>query len=133
MIREKDSIVISINPQDGTVTVQAADCDQISVEGEASGWSYDNQETENTRRTRDALANQLKNQLEKEAGRQEQELQSELTNKLEAQLHDLRKELDQVANQVTGAALKRKAAQLGQIKEISEDAATGSMTIVLEV
>ncbi len=30
-------------------------------------------------------------------------------------------------------ALKEKAAQIGQIKEVSEDAATGSLTIVLEV
>ncbi len=36
-------------------------------------------------------------------------------------------------NRVTAEALKEKAAKLGQIKQISEDAQTGSLTIVLEV
>ena len=45
----------------------------------------------------------------------------------------MRKELDQAVNRVTADALKEKAAQIGQIKSLSEDAATGSMTIVLEV
>ena len=33
----------------------------------------------------------------------------------------------------TAEALKQKAAQLGQIKEMTEDPQSGSMTIVLEV
>jgi len=41
----------------------------------------------------------------------------------------LRKELDQVANRVTAEALKRKAAQLGQIKEMTEDPESGSLFV----
>jgi hypothetical protein len=60
-------------------------------------------------------------------------LQKELTDKLEAQLGEVRKELDQVANKVTAEALKVKAKQMGQVKEITEDPESGSLTIVVEV
>ena len=59
--------------------------------------------------------------------------QTEVTDRLAAQLSEVRQELDQVVNRVTAEALKRKAAQLGQIKELTEDPLTGSLTIVLEV
>jgi len=48
-------------------------------------------------------------------------------------LGDVRKEMDEVVNRVTAEALKRKAAQLGQIKEMTEDPQAGSLTIVVEV
>jgi hypothetical protein len=38
-----------------------------------------------------------------------------------------------VVNRVTAEALKRKAASLGQIKEMTEDPQAGSLTIVVEV
>jgi hypothetical protein len=41
--------------------------------------------------------------------------------------------LNQAVNRVTAEALKRKAAQIGAIKEITEDAQTGSLTIKVEV
>jgi len=44
-------------------------------------------------------------------------MQTKVTDRLEAQLGGLREELDQVVNRVTAEALKRKAAQLGQIKK----------------
>ena len=53
-------------------------------------------------------------------------------DKLEGQLQDLRQELDEAVNRVTAEALKRKAAQMGQIKEMTEDE-TGNLTIVVEV
>ena len=48
-------------------------------------------------------------------------------------LGDLRRELDQDVNRVTAEALKRRAAQIGQIKEMTEDPQSGSLTIVVEV
>ena len=45
----------------------------------------------------------------------------------------LREELDQAVNRITAEALKQKAAQIGQIKELTEDPQSGSLTIVLEV
>ena len=49
------------------------------------------------------------------------------------EVHRLQKELDQAVNRVTAEALKRKAAQMGQIKEMTEDPQAGSLTIVVEV
>jgi hypothetical protein len=80
-----------------------------------------------------ALRKQLRGRLEADAKEKEEKLQKEVTDRLEVRLTDLRQELDQVVNRVTAEALKRKAAQLGQIKAISEDPQSGSMTIVLEV
>ncbi len=60
-------------------------------------------------------------------------MQTDVTDRLEGKLCDLRSELDQVANRVTAEALKIKAARLGQIKQMTEDAQSGSLTIVLEV
>ena len=60
-------------------------------------------------------------------------MQAEVTDKLEARLGDLRRELDQAVNRVTAEALKRRAAQLGTIKQLTEDPQSGSMTIVVEV
>lgn len=41
--------------------------------------------------------------------------------------------LQHVINRVTATALKRKAVQLGEIKQLTEDESTGNLTIVLEV
>jgi hypothetical protein len=114
------------------MTVQAEAQEQVKLEGEKQGLGYDDTGPAE-RATRAALRKALAQDLEKQAQQREASLQSEVTSKLEAQLGDLRKELDQVANRVTADALKRKAAQLGQIKELTEDPQSGSMTIVLEV
>lgn len=60
-------------------------------------------------------------------------LSREVTLALEARLKDLRGELDEVVNKVTASALKERAAQLGTIEEIHEDAATGALTIKVKV
>jgi hypothetical protein len=52
---------------------------------------------------------------------------------LEGHLSDLQKELNEAVNRVTAEALKQKAAQIGQIKEVTEDPQSGSLTIKLEV
>jgi hypothetical protein len=45
----------------------------------------------------------------------------------------LKKELNGAINRVTAEALKQKAAQIGQIKEVTEDPESGSLTIKVEV
>ncbi len=60
-------------------------------------------------------------------------LQQKVTERLEGAASRLGCELEGVANKVTKEALKIKAAQCGQIKAISEDPQSGSMTIVVEV
>ncbi len=82
---------------------------------------------------RESLREELQRDLQKKAADKETGLQTKVTDRLEAQLGGLRQELDQAVNRVTAEALKRKAAQLGQIKEITEDPQAGSLTIVVEV
>lgn len=129
LVREEDGIQIVVDPAEGTVMVQIAVAEQLDLKGEKEDWTYER----DMDRAKKAAREKLQNKLEQEASAKQAELQSKLTDQLEAQLGDLRRELDQVANQVTAAALKKKASQMGQIKEISEDAESGSMTIVLEV
>ena len=129
LTRTDDGIVISVDAETGTVSVQAAECEQLELKGDRESRTYNPKDKE----AKKALAKNLKEDLENEANEKQAQLQDELTNRLEEQLRDLKKELDQIAKEVTAAALKKKAAQMGQIKEISEDKESGSMTIVLEV
>jgi hypothetical protein len=123
-------IVVTVDPSAGTVTVQAETCSDIELEETREGRTWD----ERSRRTaEETLREQVRDDLGKRADEAEHKLQSELTDRLEKVLGDLRRELDEAVNKTTGDALKIKAAQIGQIKEISEDAQSGSLTIVLEV
>ncbi|MGE0529312.1 MAG: hypothetical protein AB7P49_19840 [Bdellovibrionales bacterium] len=132
LVRDREGIRLVIDPSEGLVTVEVAGCAELELQKEGEGYSWE-QEGDLQRKAEIILREKVKRDLEKEAREKQGELQQELTDKLEAELADLRRELDQIASAVTANALKRKAAQMGQIKEISEDRETGSMTIVLEV
>ena len=67
------------------------------------------------------------------AEKETERLQTEATEALERHLEELQPELAKVVNKVTRDALKQKAKQLGTVKEIAEDAETGSLTIKVEV
>ena len=129
---EKDGIVIEVDPCSATVTVRIEGEKEVTVEGEREAWSATApgkaQEPE-----KENLRKQVLQDLQRQATARQAELQKRLTDRLEGQLADVRKELDSAVNRVTGQALKEKAAQIGQIKELTEDAQTGSLTIVLEV
>jgi hypothetical protein len=130
--REKDGVIIEVDPQSATVTVKIESEQAVTLEGEMQGWSGAPQGKQ-LDREKENLRKQLLQDLQRQADARKAELQKKLTDQLEGRLLDLRKELDQAVNRVTAAALKEKAAQIGQIKELSEDAQTGSLTIVLEV
>jgi hypothetical protein len=130
--REQDGVVIVVDAQTGTVSVHSEEERAVQVEGVLDGYAGD-QDGAGAKRAREALKKELHKKLDQQTSGHEAKLQTEVTDRLEAALGELRKELDQVVNRVTAEALKRKAAQLGQIKELTEDPQTGSMTIVLEV
>ncbi|MCC6420893.1 MAG: hypothetical protein IT429_21875 [Gemmataceae bacterium] len=132
LVREEGGAVITVDATTATVTVRAESAEQIEIESEHIGWAAD-QQGEDSRRVREQVREELKKDLEGKVGKEKAKLQSQVTDRLEAQLGDIKKELNQAVNRVTAEALKRKAAQLGQIKEMTEDPASGSMTIVLEV
>jgi hypothetical protein len=132
LVREQKGVRVRVDPQAGSVTVEAADSREVKLKVAREGWAFD-EHGKHARETRQALGADVKKALAEKAAEHEAQLQAELADRLEAQLGDLRRELDQAVNRVTAGALKRKAAQMGQIKEVTEDPQTGSMTIVLEV
>jgi hypothetical protein len=132
LVREQEGVTVTVDRKTGTVAVQAEAAQQVELEAEREGRSYDDAGT-HAARVRKELKEQAKKELEEQAKRETERLQSQVTDRLEGQLGDLRRELDQAVNRVTAEALKQKAAQMGQIKELTEDAETGSLTIVVEV
>jgi hypothetical protein len=132
LVRREDTITVTVEPASATVTVQAEAAENVKLEGVKVGQSYEDVGP-STRQTKAALREQLREELEQEAKQRNAELATRVTNQLEGRLVDLREELDKIVNRVTAEALKRKAARLGRIKEMTEDQETGSLTIVLEV
>jgi len=132
LVRREKGIVITVEPECGAVTVAAESAEKTTLEATREGRAYDDAGP-NAQRTREQLREEAKRDLEKKAEEKETALQTKVTDKLEAALGGLRQELDQAVNRVTAEALKRKAAQMGQIKELTEDPQTGSLTIVVEV
>ncbi len=117
---------VSIDTETGEVTVLVHDCEEVEVEKTKEGYGESRQDDQH-------LREQVKKELAQEVIAKEKKLQQEITDKLEKELQGLKHELDQVVNRTTAEALKVKAKQLGQIKELTEDVEAGSMTIVVEV
>jgi hypothetical protein len=79
-----------------------------------------------------ALRQVAQQSLEREAKAEEEALRQKVTERLEGTLRDLKEELDGVVNRVTATALKQRAAELGQVEEIHEEA-NGGLTIKVRV
>ncbi|MEK6236601.1 MAG: hypothetical protein N2C14_17980 [Planctomycetales bacterium] len=132
LVREHDGVSVVVEPKTGTVTTQAETSEEVDVKGNRETRVYD-ENTSRRKEIQEDLRDQLRRDLDKKADGKEQELQRAATERLEDELLDLRGELDQAVNRVTAEALKRKAASIGQIKEMTEDPESGSLTIVVEV
>jgi hypothetical protein len=132
LVRTRDGVTVTVDPKTGTVTVSAEGAQQVDLEVEKEGRAYDDAGP-GAAQTKKALSEQAHKDLQKQADREQTKLQSEITDRLAGQLEDLRKELDDAVNKVTADALKQKASQMGEIKEMTEDPQTGSLTIVVEV
>jgi hypothetical protein len=132
MSRKQNGVTIAVETTTGTVTVASEECAETTVEAERADRAYDDVGA-HAKTVRENLKQQVQKDIEKKVGEKTAGLQSKVTDRLEGELSDLRQELDQVINRVTAEALKRKAAQMGQIKEMTEDPQAGSLTIVVEV
>ena len=132
LVRRDNGITVTVDPKTGEVSVKAEKSDSVDLKAERDDWGYEDVGPgEGVIRQR--AQEQLKQDLERRAGQQQARLQTEATEKLEGHLDDVRKELGKAVNRVTAEALKRKAASLGQIKEMTEDPESGSLTIKVEV
>lgn len=132
LVKEEDGVVVSVDAETGTVTVSSEASKSAKVESERHGRAYDDIGP-HASQVRENLRQEAQRDIEKKAGDETEKLQSKVTDQLQGKLGDLRQELDRVVNKVTAEALKRKAASLGQIKEMTEDPQSGSLTIVVEV
>jgi ethanolamine utilization cobalamin adenosyltransferase len=126
---DDEGVEVRVDPQQGTVTVSAASREQVEVSKTREVRAY----AENDVVTRERARADIQAELESEVGEREKALQAKVTEKLEGKLGDLRQELDRISNRVTAEALKRKAASLGEVQEISEDPETGSLTIRVKI
>jgi hypothetical protein len=133
LVRRRDGVTVTIEPEAGTVTVQAEMDQEVEHEAVREGTTYDDWGRAGRKETEQQLREGIRQEFQQKAEKQTAQLQREVTDRLERHLQELQPELDQVANRVTAEALKQKAAQIGQIKEMTEDPQTGSLTIVLEV
>jgi hypothetical protein len=133
MVRQgADGVTVTVEPCNGRVTIHAEAGDRIEVEGTREGFGYDDIGP-GKKAVEQRIGKELRGDLEKRIEQQAEKLQRDATSKLEKQLEEIRPILDEAVNRATAEALKQKAAQMGQIKEISEDAQSGSLTIKVEV
>ena len=133
LVRNEKGVQIRVEPATGAVTVQAQAEQHVDLEAATNVVADTDWGRNLSEQAKKAAKEELRQGLEKEAEKKSAALQQEVTERLEGRLADLRKELDQAVNRVTAEALKRRAAQIGQIKELTEDPQSGSMTIVVEV
>jgi hypothetical protein len=132
LVRKQKGITVRVCPETGDVIVSSETCEKVTAEQEVTGRAYDDMGP-NSRTVKEHLKKEAREKLEKQVQDKTAGLQSKVTDQLEGELNDIRQELDQVVNRVTAEALKRKAASMGQIKEMTEDPQTGNLTIVVEV
>lgn len=131
-VKKRNDITIAVELDSGNVIVTAESQQKVELASEKHRVVYD----ESRGRCSQAeaqLREEARQSLEMDADKRRQELQKQVTGRLEGELADLRQELDRAVNRATAAALKVKASQMGQIKTLTEDPASGSLTIVVEV
>jgi hypothetical protein len=133
MVRKNDiGSTIEVEPCTGKVTIRAETEETVTLEGSKEGYGYEDYGPRR-KTVEENLSKELKGELEKRAEHQQSKVQSDATTKLQEELDDLQPVITEVVNRVTAEALKRKAAQMGEIKEITEDPEAGSLTIKVEV
>jgi hypothetical protein len=133
LLRTADGVSVRVDPETGAVEIEASVHLDLDLNARRVGFAEEDEGERGRKEAEEHLRRRVQSELEQQAGRREAELNRQATDLLEAALRGIQTELEGVVNRVTIAALKRKAAQLGTIKELTEDAQAGSMTIVLEV
>jgi hypothetical protein len=132
LVRKRGDVEVTVELETGAVTVRAASEKRVEMEKTQERYSY-GEGRRDTRPLEKQLRQDLRESLEQEVEEQAERLQAEVTDLLEAQLGDVTAELDQAVNRATAEALKRKAAQMGRIKQMADDPESGSLTIVVEL
>jgi hypothetical protein len=132
MLRKDGDVSVKVDPCSGEVTVKAETEETISQEARRDATGF-NDVGPSEKSLRDRVKDQLKSDLDKKFDQEQSRLQGKATEELEKHLNEIQPEISEIVNQVTRDALKQKAQQMGTVKEISEDAESGSLTIKVEV
>ena len=130
--RQDGKLTVTVDPCSGEVSVKSESSEKVTIEAKREATGYDDVGPDQTR-TRERVTQQLKEDIDRKAARESERMQTKATEALEAALEELQPELGRIVNKVTRDALKAKAQQLGTVTEVSEDAASGSLTIKVEV
>ncbi len=129
---EADGIVIEVELASAQVTVSLDDTSSVEASASRSVTSEQPPLAAEVS-IREKLQKKVDEDLEKSVARQAERAREAVTERLEKRLGDLRRELDQVVNGATATALKERAAQLGEIETVDENAETGELTITVKV
>lgn len=132
MTRQDGNITINVDPATGEVSVKSQVEEDVTLEARREAVGYDDAGP-SQKEIQERVRQQLETDLEQKANEETERLQNEATQELEKKLCDIQPELSDSVNEMTREALKRKAAQMGNIREISEDEESGSLTIKIEV
>jgi hypothetical protein len=133
MVRREGGITITIDPDTAEVVIRTEESRNLEAEGTRVG-SVDQSSSDRERaRVQEQLREALREELGRQINEKERNAQQRVSVELEAKLGDLSSELERVVHQVTAEALKEKARSLGEIKELTEDPESGSLTIKVEV
>ena len=127
---DEDGTEVTVDLEQGTVTVHLAQEADVELSRQRTGSVYDRSQAS---AHEEALRRQLRSDMEKQVDREEEKMREQVTAKLEQKLRDIQQAIDQAVNRASASALKEKAAQLGEIEEVTEDAETGSLTIRVRV
>lgn len=133
MVRDDEDgvqIAVGVSGDDvGHVTVRLTRDQSVAIAIERTRQIEEEREAEE----RASLKKQVDRAMQQRVRAAEDQLSAEVTGVLEGKLRDLRAELHAIANRVTADALKERARQMGEIREITEDPETGSLTIKVRV
>ena len=130
--REDGNTTVTVDPKTFEVSVKSQVDAEVTLESKRETFGYDDVGP-GQKELRERLKKQIDEDIDKKAEHESERLQGQATAELEGKLCDLQPELSEVVNKVTREALKQKARQLGDIKELTEDEGTGSLTIRIEV
>jgi len=126
VVREQDGVEVSVDLEKGNVTIRLGASRDVAVTRERSGQTKDAPGSQEA--AKKALRAALQAEIERAIDDEKEGLRAKVTARLEKLLPELRGEIDQAVNRVTGEALKVRASQLGEIEEVVEDE-DGSITI----
>jgi hypothetical protein len=130
MVRQLDEdVLVTIDVRTYEIELACSDELNVALEKTKDVWCDDDFGGRDSKRHEA----RLREELEREADQKERELQEALTKKLSDALEGIQKEMDEVGNRISVEALKRKAATMGEITEVNEDAKTGEVVIKVRV